>query len=267
MCRAALPHMVERHRGVIVNFGSIWGDIGAAGVAAYCATKGAVHNLTRAMALDHARDGVRILAVCPGEVDTPMLASERAAPPTCDFLAELADRTIPVGRLAQPEEIARVVVFLASDAAQLHDRFARGNVDGGLHGPLGRESQIMAAPTRADLAGRRREDCARCDCAQPADLVLWHQPWALLWLHRPSLCAPRQSLLAGAAPAGALRRACSSRRKKRSCCRWGTASPTWWNVPRLRPTNCTNDENWRRGASAGRQGGRVYAAAWWPCWV
>jgi NAD(P)-dependent dehydrogenase (short-subunit alcohol dehydrogenase family) len=117
MCRAALPHMVERRRGVIVNFGSIWGDIGSAGVAAYCATKGAVHNLTRAMAMDHARDGIRILAVCPGEVDTPMLSSERAAPPTRAFLDDLADRTIPVGRLAQPEEIARVVVFLASDEA------------------------------------------------------------------------------------------------------------------------------------------------------
>jgi NAD(P)-dependent dehydrogenase (short-subunit alcohol dehydrogenase family) len=130
MCRAALPHMVERRRGVIINFGSIWGDIGSAGVAAYCATKGAVHNLTRAMALDHARDGIRILAVCPGEVDTPMLASERAAPPTRDFLADLADRTIPVGRLAQPEEIARVVVFLASDAAS-YMTGALVNVDGG----------------------------------------------------------------------------------------------------------------------------------------
>lgn len=129
MCRAALPHMVERRRGVIVNFGSIWGDIGATGVAAYCATKGAVHNLTRAMALDHARDGVRILAVCPGEVDTPMLASERAAPPTREALNELADRTIPVGRLAQPEEIARVVVFLASDDAS-YMTGAMINVDG-----------------------------------------------------------------------------------------------------------------------------------------
>ena len=117
MCRAALPPMVAQQSGVIVNFGSIWGDIGATGVAAYCATKGAVHNLTRAMALDHARDGIRILAVCPGEVDTPMLASERAAAPTRAFLDDLADRTIPMGRLAQPEEIARVVAFLASPDA------------------------------------------------------------------------------------------------------------------------------------------------------
>ena len=129
MCRAALPHMQAQRRGVIINFGSIWGDIGATGVAAYCATKGAVHNLTRAMALDHARDGIRILAVCPGEVDTPMLSSERAAPPTRAFLDDLADRTIPVGRLAQPEEIARVVAFLASDAAS-YMTGAMVNVDG-----------------------------------------------------------------------------------------------------------------------------------------
>ncbi len=117
MCRAVLPQMVAQHSGVIVNFGSIWGDIGAAGVAAYCATKGAVHNLTRAMALDHARDGVRILAICPGEVETPMLSSERSEPPTRAFLDDLAERTIPMGRLAQPEEIAEAVLFLASDAA------------------------------------------------------------------------------------------------------------------------------------------------------
>ncbi|MCB0074307.1 MAG: SDR family oxidoreductase, partial [Caldilineaceae bacterium] len=129
MCRAALPQMKARGSGVIINFGSIWGDIGATGVAAYCATKGAVHNLTRAMALDHARDGIRILAVCPGEVDTPMLSSERAAPPTRAFLDDLADRTIPVGRLAQPEEIARVVAFLASDAAS-YMTGAMVNVDG-----------------------------------------------------------------------------------------------------------------------------------------
>ncbi|MCB0047310.1 MAG: glucose 1-dehydrogenase [Caldilineaceae bacterium] len=130
LCRAVLPHMRAQQRGVIINFGSIWGDIGAAGVAAYCATKGAVHNLTRAMALDHARDGIRILAVCPGEVETPMLSSERAAPPTRAFLDDLADRTIPVGRLAQPVEIADVVAFLASDQAS-YMTGAMVTVDGG----------------------------------------------------------------------------------------------------------------------------------------
>lgn len=115
MCRAAIKAM-KPAGGAIVNFGSIWGDLGAAGVAAYCASKGAVHNLTRALALDHAKDGIRINAVCPGEVNTPMLQSERKEPVTPELLQRLAD-TVPMGRLADPSEIASVVVFLASDQA------------------------------------------------------------------------------------------------------------------------------------------------------
>jgi len=69
------------------------------------------------MALDHADDGIRINAVAPGEVDTPMLASGRDTPPTAADLVQLAEETIPVKRLAQAEEIARVVLFLASDEA------------------------------------------------------------------------------------------------------------------------------------------------------
>lgn len=116
MCRAALRHMVSVGRGAIVNFGSIWGDLGSSGVAAYCASKGAVHNLTRALAMDHAGSGIRVNAVCPGEVRTPMLASERSEPVTQELLDRLA-ATVPMGRLAEPEEIARVVAFLASDEA------------------------------------------------------------------------------------------------------------------------------------------------------
>jgi NAD(P)-dependent dehydrogenase (short-subunit alcohol dehydrogenase family) len=116
MSRAAIGPMKKQARGVIVNFGSIWGDVGAAGVVAYCASKGAVHQLTRAMALDYVRDGIRINAVCPGEVNTPMLASERTEPLTPELMQHLAD-TVPLGRLAEPVEIARVVLFLASDAA------------------------------------------------------------------------------------------------------------------------------------------------------
>jgi len=117
MSRAAVGPMKRQGRGAIVNFGSIWGNVGAAGVAAYCASKGAVHNLTRAMALDHARDGIRINAVCPGEVNTPMLASGRAVPPTAEDLRKLGETVVPTGRLADPVEIAHVVVFLASDEA------------------------------------------------------------------------------------------------------------------------------------------------------
>ncbi len=116
MSRAALSPMKKQGKGVIVNFGSIWGDVGAAGVVAYCATKGAVHQITRAMALDHVRDGIRINAVCPGEVDTPMLRSARSQSPTPEDMEKLA-ATVPLGRLAQPVEIARVVLFLASDNA------------------------------------------------------------------------------------------------------------------------------------------------------
>jgi NAD(P)-dependent dehydrogenase (short-subunit alcohol dehydrogenase family) len=116
MSRAALGPMLKQGKGAIVNFGSIWGDVGAAGVVAYCASKGAVHQITRAMALDHVKDGIRINAVCPGEVNTPMLASERSEPVTPELMQQIAD-SVPLGRLADPVEIARVVLFLASDAA------------------------------------------------------------------------------------------------------------------------------------------------------
>jgi NAD(P)-dependent dehydrogenase (short-subunit alcohol dehydrogenase family) len=117
MSRAAVVPMRKQKSGAIVNFGSIWGGVGAAGVVAYCASKGAVHNLTRAMALDYVREGIRINAVCPGEVNTPMLASGRAVPPTAEDLRKLGEAVVPMGRLADPAEIARVVVFLASDDA------------------------------------------------------------------------------------------------------------------------------------------------------
>ena len=129
MCRAAVAVMKEQGYGSIVNFGSIWGEVGAAGVTAYCASKGAVHQITRAMALDHVKDGIRINAVCPGEVDTPMIRSERSGPVTADMMRALAD-TVPLGRLAEPVEIARVVLFLSSDAAS-YMTGAMVNVDAG----------------------------------------------------------------------------------------------------------------------------------------
>ncbi len=117
LCRAALRHMAAARSGVIVNFGSIWGGVGSAGATAYCVSKGAVHQLTRALALDHAEDGIRVNAVAPGEVNTPMLSAQRETPPTAADLQALADATIPIRRLAEPPEIAKVVVFLASDEA------------------------------------------------------------------------------------------------------------------------------------------------------
>jgi len=129
MSRAAVAVMKEQGSGTIVNFGSIWGEVGAAGVMAYCASKGAVHQITRAMALDHVKDGIRINAVCPGEVNTPMLTSERSAPVTPEMMQALAD-SVPMGRLAAPVEIARVVLFLSSDAAS-YMTGAMVNVDAG----------------------------------------------------------------------------------------------------------------------------------------
>lgn len=117
MSRAAVAVMQAQHSGAIINFGSIWGDVGAADVVAYCASKGAVHQITRSMALDHVGDNIRINAVAPGEVNTPMLAFGRDAPPSAEELQQLADATIPMQRLAEPVEVAKVVAFLASDAA------------------------------------------------------------------------------------------------------------------------------------------------------
>lgn len=117
LCRAALRPMTEARSGVIVNFGSIWGGVASAGATAYCVSKGAVHQLTRALALDHVEQGIRVNAVAPGEVNTPMLSSQRERPPTAEDLQTLADATIPMKRLADPTEVAKVVVFLASDDA------------------------------------------------------------------------------------------------------------------------------------------------------
>ncbi|MEM7133227.1 MAG: SDR family NAD(P)-dependent oxidoreductase [Chloroflexota bacterium] len=118
MCRAAVANMQKKSHGAIVNFGSIWGSVGGRGHLAYCASKGAVHQITKAMALDHARDGIRVNAVMPGEVDTPMLRQGGRETPLSDqALEEMVQATVPMGRVAQPEEIAQVVCFLLSDAA------------------------------------------------------------------------------------------------------------------------------------------------------
>jgi meso-butanediol dehydrogenase/(S,S)-butanediol dehydrogenase/diacetyl reductase len=117
LSREAVRHMSAARSGAIVNFGSIWGGVASAGSTAYCVSKGAVHQLTRAMALDHVEQGIRVNAVAPGEVRTPMLSSERSTPPSEADLQAMADATIPMKRLAEPSEIANVVLFLASDEA------------------------------------------------------------------------------------------------------------------------------------------------------
>lgn len=131
LSRAAARHMRGHGGGAVVNFGSIWGELGGKGALAYAASKGAVQQVTRSFALELARDGVRFNCVCPGEVDTPMLrAAGRATPLTDAQAQEIADRVVPMGRLAQPEEIARVALFLCSDAAS-YMTGAMVYVDGG----------------------------------------------------------------------------------------------------------------------------------------
>ena len=131
MGRAAARHMRAHGGGAVVNFGSIWGELGGPGALAYASSKGAVHQVTRTFALELARDGVRFNCVCPGEVDTPMLrAAGRAVPLSDQQAAEIGQRVVPMGRLAQPQEIARVALFLCSDAAS-YMTGAMVYVDGG----------------------------------------------------------------------------------------------------------------------------------------
>jgi len=117
MSKYAIPYMAQAGGGSIINTSSGWGLKGGKNAVSYCASKGAVTNMTRAMAIDHGRQNIRVNAVCPGDTDTPMLRDEarQLGEPEDRFLAEAADR--PLQRYAQPIEIAQAVLFLASDAA------------------------------------------------------------------------------------------------------------------------------------------------------
>ncbi len=126
--RAALPAIRAAGGGTIVNVSSTNGLVGAAGLAAYCASKGAVTNLTRAMALDHAAEGIRVNAVCPGAVDTRMLYSEGSG--TVDEVRDRNLPDIPEGRIPDGSEVAELVAFLADDRSR-HITGANISIDGG----------------------------------------------------------------------------------------------------------------------------------------
>ncbi len=134
--RAAIPHLLKT-RGAIVNTSSVSGLGGEWGAAAYVAAKGALNNLTQAMALDLARDGVRVNSVCPTMTATPMTASMAGQPA---MMAKFRDR-IPLGRAADPKEIAAAIAFLASDDAS----FITGvnlPVDGGMSASNGEPAPV-----------------------------------------------------------------------------------------------------------------------------
>ena len=129
--RACIPHMRSRAAGAIVNAASIQGLATQKRVAAYAASKGAVISLTRAMALDCADDGIRVNCICPGSVDTPMLRKNAAAQGDVETVLAQFASVHPIGRIAQPAEIARLVVFLMSDEASFITGAAYV-IDGGL---------------------------------------------------------------------------------------------------------------------------------------
>jgi NAD(P)-dependent dehydrogenase (short-subunit alcohol dehydrogenase family) len=136
-----IPEMKKRGGGSIINLSSVQGYACQRGVAAYAASKGAVHSLTRALALDHAADHIRVNSISPGSIRTPMLAKSAA-----HFAPGLREAAVferfgsahPLGRIGTPEEVAELAAFLASEKAG----FCTGGdylVDGGLLAGIGVE--------------------------------------------------------------------------------------------------------------------------------
>lgn len=117
MCKSVVPLMIANGGGSIINTGSGWGLKGGGDALSYCASKAAVVNMTRALAIDHGKDGVRVNSVNPGDTNTPMLREEarQLSQEEASFLTEANDR--PLQRMGTPEEIAEAVVWLASDAS------------------------------------------------------------------------------------------------------------------------------------------------------
>ncbi|MBK5113273.1 MAG: SDR family oxidoreductase [Candidatus Heimdallarchaeota archaeon] len=115
LSRYVIPIMIEGKGGSIINNGSGWGIKGGPNAVAYCAAKGGVVNMTRAMAIDFGKQGVRVNCVCPGDVDTPLLRGEAAqiGMDEEEFMKEAADR--PLGRVGDVKDVAHAVLYLASD--------------------------------------------------------------------------------------------------------------------------------------------------------
>lgn len=134
MSRVAIAHLMRAENGVILNTSSGWGLVAGPQAAVYCASKGAVVQLTKAMAIDHGPDGIRVNCICPGDTDTPLLHQEarELGEPEASFLEDAASR--PLRRVGSPDEIARAALFLASDAASFITGAALVVDGGGLAG-------------------------------------------------------------------------------------------------------------------------------------
>jgi NAD(P)-dependent dehydrogenase (short-subunit alcohol dehydrogenase family) len=133
--RACLPH-IQKQGGSIVNVSSVQALASQQNVLAYTASKHGLLGLTRSMAMDFARDGIRVNAVCPGTVDTPMLAWAASLDPNPQSVYDACNAMHPIGRIAQPREIGEVVAFLAHESSS----FVTGavwTVDGGLLTQIG----------------------------------------------------------------------------------------------------------------------------------
>jgi NAD(P)-dependent dehydrogenase (short-subunit alcohol dehydrogenase family) len=116
-CKEAIPLMKSQGGGAILNTASQLGTVGFDRSAVYPATKGAVIQLTRCLALDHAADGIRVNAICPGPIDTPMVRSSRSSPEDVEaFVRKLSGR-VPMGRVGTAQEMADVAAYLCSDEA------------------------------------------------------------------------------------------------------------------------------------------------------
>ena len=135
--RVFLPDMLKRKSGCIINLASIGGVVGVRDRVAYCTTKFAVAGLTKSMALDHAKDGVRVNCICPGRVETPFVAARLAEYPDPEKARQEMSATQAVGRMGKPEEIAAAALYLASDESA----FVTGTefiIDGGFSAEIGR---------------------------------------------------------------------------------------------------------------------------------
>lgn len=130
MSRLVIPEMARGGGGSIINNSSIYGLIGGKGVAAYCAAKGGVTNLTRAMAIDHAPQNIRVNCICPGSVETPLLRQEMEECGGLEKMRPVFAAQHPLNRIATPEEVANTVLFLASDESSFVTGVAL-SVDGG----------------------------------------------------------------------------------------------------------------------------------------